>query len=322
MDKREKTFSFKSFFSKYMVYIAFVALLIVFSLTLSNVGNGFLDMGNVWNIVRQTALITILATGMTFALSAGQIDLSVGTTVGLVSLATAVLVQSHGVVVGVIAGVALGALIGAVNGVLIAWVSIPPFIATLGMQILIGGVSRTVSELKSFPVTDTFFNNVFGGGTIGSVPVLLIWMLVIVALGHIFLKKRPFGRKVLAVGGNPKSAEYSGINVKMTIFKVMLICGLLAGIAGVLWTGRFSGGRYSLGEDAETSAIAAAVLGGTSIFGGKGSVIGACIGSVMMGMIDNALVMYGLDVYQQMIVRGVIILLAVAITVNAEKSEK
>ena len=109
MDKREKTFSFKSFFSKYMVYIAFVALLIVFSLTLSNVGNGFLDMGNVWNIVRQTALIAILATGMTFALSAGQIDLSVGTTVGLVSLATAVLVQSHGVVVGVIAGVALGA---------------------------------------------------------------------------------------------------------------------------------------------------------------------------------------------------------------------
>ena len=113
-----------------MVYIAFVALLIVFSLTLSNVGNGFLDMGNVRNIVRQTALIAILATGMTFALSAGQIDLSVGTTVGLVSLATAVLVQSHGVVVGVIAGVALGALIGAVNGVLIAWVSIPPFIAT------------------------------------------------------------------------------------------------------------------------------------------------------------------------------------------------
>ena len=279
--------SARKFLSKYMIYLAFVALLIVFSLTLRNVGNGFLDMGNVWNIIRQTALIAILGVGMTYALGAGQIDLSVGS------------------------------VVGAINGALIAWVKIPPFIATLGTQILFAGVSRTVSGLKSVPITNMTFNFVFGGGDFGGVPVLLLWMVVIVVVGQLFLRKRPFGRQVISVGGNPKAALYSGVRVKLTIFKVMLLSGVLASLAGILWAGRFGGGRYSLGEAEETSAIAATVLGGTSINGGKASVAGACVGAVMLGMINNALVMYGLDVYQQMVVRGLIILAAVASTVNA-----
>ena len=109
------------------------------------------------------------------------------------------------------------------------------------------------------------------------------------------------------------------MRVKLTIFKVMLLSGVLASLAGILWAGRFGGGRYSLGEAEETSSIAATVLGGTSINGGKASVAGACVGAVMLVMINNALVMYGLDVYQQMVVRGLIILAAVAFTVNAEK---
>ena len=160
-----------------------------------------------------------------------------------------------------------------------------------------------------------------GGGDIGTVPILLIWMLAIVVLGHLYLKKRPFGRQVIAVGGNQKAALYSGVRVKQTIFKVMLLSGILAALAGILWAGRFGGGRYSLGEAEETSVIAASVLGGTSINGGKASVSGACIGAIMMGMINNALVMYGLDVYQQMIVRGLIILIAVAVTVNFDKEK-
>lgn len=159
----------------------------------------------------------------------------------------------------------------------------------------------------------------FGGGDFGGVPVLLLWMVVIVVVGQLFLRKRPFGRQVISVGGNPKAALYSGVRVKLTIFKVMLLSGVLASLAGILWAGRFGGGRYSLGEAEETSAIAATVLGGTSINGGKASVAGACVGAVMLGMINNALVMYGLDVYQQMVVRGSIILAAVAFTVNAEK---
>lgn len=311
--------SARKFLSKYMIYLAFVALLIVFSLTLRNVGNGFLDMGNVWNIIRQTALIAILGVGMTYALGAGHIDLSVGSVVGLTSLVTAWTVQAAGLIPGVLAGLAVGAVVGAINGALIAWVKIPPFIATLGTQILFAGVSRTVSGLKSVPITNPTFNFVFGGGDFGGVPVLLLWMVVIVVVGQLFLRKRPFGRQVISVGGNPKAALYSGVRVKLTIFKVMLLSGVLASLAGILWAGRFGGGRYSLGEAEETSAIAATVLGGTSINGGKASVAGACVGAVMLGMINNALVMYGLDVYQQMVVRGLIILAAVAFTVNAEK---
>lgn len=131
--------SARKFLSKYMIYLAFVALLIVFSLTLRNVGNGFLDMGNVWNIIRQTALIAILGVGMTYALGAGQIDLSVGSVVGLTSLVTAWTVQAAGLIPGVLAGLAVGAVVGAINGALIAWVKIPPFIATLGTQILFAG---------------------------------------------------------------------------------------------------------------------------------------------------------------------------------------
>lgn len=250
---------------------------------------------------------------------AGQIDLSVGSVVGLTSLVTAWTVQAAGLIPGVLAGLAVGAVVGALNGALIAWVKIPPFIATLGTQILFAGVSRTVSGLKSVPITNTTFNFVFGGGDFGGVPVLLLWMVVIVVVGQLFLRKRPFGRQVISVGGNPKAALYSGVRVKLTIFKVMLLSGVLASLAGILWAGRFGGGRYSLGEAEETSAIAATVLGGTSINGGKASVAGACVGAVMLGMINNALVMYGLDVYQQMVVRGLIILAAVAFTVNAEK---
>lgn len=300
-----------------MIYIAFAVLLIVFAVTLSGVGNGFLSSGNIWNIIRQTSLIAILSVGMTFALAAGQIDLSVGSIVGVTSLTTALVVQSYGIFPGILAGLAVGVIIGALNGVLIAWVNVPPFLSTLGTQIIFAGVARTMTGLKSVPITNDTYKFIFGGGDIGTVPLLLFWMLITVIIGHFYLRKRPFGRKVLSVGGNQKAAFYSGVNVKKTIFKVMLLSGTLAAFAGVLWAGRFGGGRYSLGESEEVSAIAAAVLGGTSIFGGTASVVGACAGAIMIGMINNALVMYGLDVYQQMIVRGVIIVLAVAVTSNS-----
>jgi ribose transport system permease protein len=156
--------------------------------------------------------------------------------------------------------------------------------------------------------------DIFGGGELGNIPVLVIWMIVILILGHIMLKKMPFGRKVLAIGGNRRSALYSGINVKRTIFSVMVFSGLVASMVGILWAGRYGGGRYTIGDGSELSAIAASVLGGTSIFGGIASTLGAGAGAIMIGMIDSALVMYGLDVYQQMIVRGIVIIVAVATT--------
>jgi len=297
-----------------MVFIALIVLFIIFAVTLKDVGKGFADQGNLWNIIRQTALIAILGVGMSFSLGAGQIDLSQGSIVAVTSLVTALVLRSYGLVPALIAGLGVGVFVGALNGILIAYLGMPAFLATLGTQIVFGGVARTITSLKSIPIVDEFFKIVFGGGNVGTIPVLVIWMFAIIIFGHILLVKMPFGRKVLAIGGNAKSAFYSGINVKRTIFIVMVFSGVLAAFAGILWAGRYGGGRYSIGEGAEVSAIAASVLGGTSIMGGIASILGATAGAIMIGMIDSALVMYGLDVYQQMIVRGIVIIIAVATT--------
>lgn len=297
-----------------MVFIALVVLFLVFSITLSHVGNGFAHPDNLWNIIRQTSLIAILSVGMSFALAAGQIDLSMGAVVAVSGLTSALVLRSFGIVPAIFAGLGVGLIVGALNGFLIAYVGMPAFLATLGTMIAFQGVARTMTTLKSIPITNQTFIDIFGGGEFGNIPVLVLWMIIFLIIGHIMLRKMPFGRKVLAIGGNRRSALYSGINVKRTIFKVMVFSGLLAGLVGILWAGRYGGGRYTIGDGSELAAIAASVLGGTSIFGGIASVLGAGAGAIMIGMIDSALVMYGLDVYQQMIVRGIVIIVAVATT--------
>lgn len=297
-----------------MVFIALVVLFLVFSITLRDVGYGFAHPDNLWNIIRQTSLIAILAVGMSFALGAGQIDLSMGAVVAVSGLTSALVLRSFGIVPAIFAGLGVGLIVGSLNGFLIAYVGMPAFLATLGTMIAFQGVARTMTTLKSIPITNQTFIDIFGGGNLGNIPVLVLWMIVFLIIGHIILRKMPFGRKVLAIGGNRRSALYSGINVKRTIFAVMVFSGLMASMVGILWAGRYGGGRYTIGDGSELAAIAASVLGGTSIFGGIASVLGAGAGAIMIGMIDSALVMYGLDVYQQMIVRGIVIIVAVATT--------
>ena len=181
----------------------------------------------------------------------------------------------------------------------------------VGKSTLFNSLTKAGAESANYPFCTIDPN-------VGVVPVLFIWMLVICSLGWIMLNKTSFGRKVLAVGGNARSAKYSGINIERVQMSVMIISGMLAALAGILWTGRFAGGRYSLGETSGTDVIAATVLGGASMAGGKASIVGAVFGSVLIGMLNNALVMYGLDTHQQMMVSGLVIILAVAVTVKRE----
>ncbi len=315
--KRNALLSGKSL-QKAAVYIAFVVFFVVFSVSLRNVGSGFLDLGNLMNILRQTALIAIIAVGMTFALGAAQIDLSVGPIVAVTSLVTSMMLRQYGIFPAVVAGLMVGVVIGAINGFLTSALKVPAFLATLGTQIIFAGVARTITNLKSVPIMDSSYKYFFGGGDIGFFPILGIWMIVFVALGYVVMQKTGFGRRVVAVGSNPTASFYSGVSVKRTIFSVMLMSGVLASLAGILWAGRFGGGRYSLGEGEELSVIAATVLGGTSIYGGRATVLGAAVGAIMIGMINNALILYGLDVYQQMIIRGIIIIAAVALTTSRD----
>jgi ribose transport system permease protein len=251
---------------------------------------------------------------MTYVLSAGEIDLSIGMVAGLISLVAAVVMDQFGAATGVVAGLLVGGLVGLINALLTTRIGIPSFLTTLAMMGIARGTAMWMTQTKSVPILDDNFIWLFGGGNLGPVPVLVIWTLVIAVVGHVVLRRTTFGRRVLATGGSETAARYSGINTRDIKMKVLIISSLCAAIAGMLYAGRLHSGRFQLGEGDELSVIAAAVLGGTSLFGGAGTVVGSIVGSLMIGVINNGLLLMGLEYSQQLIARGVIIIVAVAIS--------
>ena len=303
---------------QYIIYLGFVGVFVFFAITLGH--KGFLDVNNLLNIIRQTAMIAIMSVAMTYVLCAGEIDLSIGAVAGLASVATAMAMDIGGVPLGLGAGLATGILVGMINGFLTTRIGIPSFLTTLAMMGIAKGTSMWVSGTKAIPILSDGYNWVFGGGSIGPIPLVLFWMLAFGALGHVVLRKTTFGRWVLATGGSETAARYSGIKTADIKFRVLIISSMGAAIAGMLYAGRFQTGRFQLGEGDELSVIAAAVLGGTSLFGGKGTVIGSIMGALMIGLINNGLILAGLEFSQQLIARGAIIILAVAISQSRKQS--
>jgi ribose transport system permease protein len=295
----------------YIVYIAFIGVLIYFSISLNE--DGFLSTDNLLNIVRQTAMISIMGVAMTFVIAAKEIDLSVGSITALSSLTAALALQAgFGLVGGVVAGVGTGIVVGLINGLLITKAGIPSFLVTLGTMGIISGAAMWATNTAPVPIVDPTFNFIFGSGDIGPVPILLIWTLIATIIGHILLKKTAFGRQTLATGGNESAAKFSGVKTWKIKLMVFVGMGMMAGFAGILYAGRMHAGRFTFGEGDELSVIAAVILGGTALAGGVGTVIGTVIGSLMIGVINNGLIIMGLDVSQQMMIRGLIIILAVA----------
>jgi len=296
---------------RYVIYIGFAVVFLFFAITLGD--DGFLTGNNLLNIVRQTATVTIIAVGMTYVIAAAQIDLSVGATAGLASVVTAMTIANYGVFLGILAGLAVGVVVGSVNGALVAMLKIPSFLVTLGMLGIAAGVAQWITKSAPQPILSDLYNKVFGSGDIGPIPGLIVWMIIVVVIGAIVLAKTRFGRQVLATGGNPIAAKFTGINTTSITFRVLLISALLAALACMLYAGQLQSGRYQWGTGDELSAIAAVILGGTSLFGGSGTVVGTLFGALLIGLINNGLILAGLDTSQQQVVRGVIIILAVAL---------
>lgn len=304
--------SFKTNWRQYIIYIGFAVIFVIFALTLAD--KGFLNPNNLLNIVRQTAMIAVMAIAMTFVLSAGEIDLSVGAVAGLATVTVAMAIAVAGPVAGVIAGLATGIAVGIFNGWLTTRVGIPSFLTTLAMMGIAKGVAMWISNTAAVPILSPGYSWLFGGGSLLKIPVLLFWMVVFGAIGHVVLRRTGFGRRVLATGGGETAARYSGIDTKAIKFRVLVLSSTAAAFAGMLYAGRLQSGRFQLGEGDELSVIAAAVLGGTSLFGGKGTIIGTIVGALMIGMINNGLILMGLEFSQQLIARGGIIILAVALS--------
>jgi ribose transport system permease protein len=297
---------------QYVTYLGFVLIFLFFSATLHN--RGFLEPNNLLNILRQTAMISIMSVAMTYVLAAGEIDLSVGMVAGLASLVVAVAMDQFGAVVGVVAGLACGGLVGLVNGLLTTRVGIPSFLTTLAMMGVARGSAMWMTQTKSIPILDDTYIAAFGGGNLGPIPVLVLWTLAFAIVGHVVLRRTTFGRRVLATGGSETAARYTGVDTRSIKMRVLIISSVAAAVAGMLYAGRLHSGRFQLGEGDELSVIAAAVLGGTSLFGGVGTVVGSVVGSLMIGVINNGLLLMGLEYSQQLIARGVIIIVAVAIS--------
>lgn len=304
--------------SSYFAHIAFVLIFACLAIALHD--KGFLGGQNLLNIVLQTTPITIMAIGAVFVLSTGEIDLSIGATVALSALVSAVVLNDFGLVAGIAAGLLTGAIIGAVNGLLVTRLRLPSFLVTLGMMGLITGLAQQFTNLQAVSTLDPVFNAVFGSGNVFGVSSLIVWTVVALIVAQYFYRATRTGAHVLAVGDNPRAAGVSGINVSRVKLGVLILSGVLAALAGLLYTGRLHGATYSLGSTDQLTVIAAAVIGGTRLFGGRGSIVGAFIGSLIFGMLSNGLILAGFTDAQQQIARGLIIVIAVALTLREAKS--
>lgn len=303
---------------QHMVYIIFVIVLIFFAIWL---GPSFFSVSNLLNITRQTAMVSVMAVAMTYVIASGQIDLSIGAVVALSSLIAAWLLErTDNILLALACSLGVGLIVGIVNGLLVTYLKIPAFLATLGTQSIIRGSAMWLTATKAITIRNTTFNNIFGMGTLAGIPIVFIWTALALLIGHIALRYMSYGKKVLSIGGNETSAFYSGINIiriKITVFAVM---GLSAAFAGIIYSARMQTARYTYGEGDEMNVIASVVLGGTSMAGGSGNIIEAVVGSLLLGIINNGLIIGGLDASQQQVVRGCIIILAVALsTFNTKK---
>lgn len=290
--------------------LALILMFVVYSLASPH----FLTAQNITNVLVQSAPLLILATGQTFALLMGGLDLSQGSIISLVSVITAAVMMNYGIAPAALAGIASGAIVGLVNGLLIGRARIQPFIVTLGMLYMIAGVALVVSGGSTVfglprPDVDIFFW--FGGGFIGPAPVPVIIAAILLAVAHLVLTRTPIGRHVYAIGGNEQVAIMSGVNVGRTKVFIFFVSGIFAAIAGFMLSGRVISGQPLLGSgELLLQSIGAVIIGGTSIFGGSGGVLRTLLGVLVIAFMVNGLNLLAISTFTQQVIVGAIIILS------------
>ena len=291
---------------------ALVALIIAFAIGAVFTQN-FLTRLNASAILFQYAIIGLLALGQLVVILTGGIDLAQGAVVALTSIVTASAMRSYGIPAAVLGGLAAGTLLGFASGLLVSRTKIPPFVVTLGMTGIARGLALLISDSKPISIEIQSFVD-FGRANIAGIPVsALLWVACSVVLG-LFLSRRRLGRHIYAVGGSEESSRLSGIDVKKVKLVVYALSGLLTAAAGVIWTARLSSGSPIGGVGYEMESIAAVIVGGGSLFGGVGSVSGTFIGVLLFGVINSILNLVGISPYWQGTIKGVLILMAVALS--------
>ena len=291
----------------------FGLLLIV--VIISIMSPNFLTTDNIFNVLRQVSISALIAFGMTFVILTGGIDLSVGSTLALTGAVAASLLAG-GTDPFIAMGVALmlGLILGAINGVIIAKGKVAPFIATLATMTIYRGLTLVYTDGKPISgLGDHLSFQMFGKGYFLGIPVPVVTMLIAFFVLYFILRKTTFGRRVYAIGGNAEASRLSGINVDRTTIAVYALTGMLAAMAALILTSRLNSAQPTAGQSYELDAIAAVVLGGTSLTGGRGWIVGTLIGALIIGVLNNGLNLIGVSSFFQQVVKGLVILFAVLI---------
>jgi ribose transport system permease protein len=287
------------------------ALIVVFAF-LSFASPVFLSADNLFNIGSQTAVVAVIAIGMTLVIITAGIDLSVGSVAALAGVVGVSMMTGAGLPVplAILGGILVGAGAGLVNGFLVSVAGLNPFIATLGMLSVARGVVYISTNAKAvFGAPDSF--RLLGQGVIGPVPIPILAVLVVAVVGYVVLSRTRLGRYAYAIGSNPEAARLSGIPIRRYLLSVYVISGALAGFGGMIAASRVNSGQPNYGIGLELDVIAAAVIGGASLFGGQGTVVGTLIGAFLIALIRNGAVLLDVNTFYQQIIIGVVIWIAV-----------
>jgi ribose transport system permease protein len=306
----------RAFLSHYARQFGTFGGLLVLCLVLWILTPHFLTVSNLLNVAQQTSINAIIAVGLTFVIITGGIDLSVGSMVALTGVVMARLLQDgYPLIMALFGSLAVGGACGCVNGLLITLGRLPPFIATLGMMSIARGSALLFTEgrpISGFTAEFRWLAN----GEIAFIPAPVVVMLALYGLAHFALHRTKFGRYAFAIGGNEEAALLSGVRVRLYKTLVYAVCGMLSGLAAVVLTARLNSAQPIAGINYELDAIAATVIGGTSLMGGQGTVLGTLIGALIMGVLRNGLNLVGVSSFIQQVVIGAVIVLAVLIDMS------
>lgn len=288
-----------------------IGLCIIVAILIISTPN-FMTLNNILNVFRQVSINALIAFGMTFVILTGGIDLSVGAILALSGALTAGMMSSGlDPFTAVVLGLLAGGVMGAVNGVLVTKANMAPFIATLATMTIYRGFALVYTDGRPITGFNSDFFTMIGGGYFFGVPVPVIIMIILFAVLYFVLRKTTFGRNVYAIGGNEEASRLSGIKTGRFKIYVYTLTGLLSALAGIILTSRLNSAQANAGVGYELDAIAAVVLGGTSLSGGRGWIVGTLIGALIIGVLNNGLNLMGVSSFYQQVVKGFVILLAV-----------
>ncbi|MDX5475025.1 MAG: ribose ABC transporter permease [Bacillaceae bacterium] len=303
---------------KYRVFIIFLVLLIIASF----VSDAFFTVTNLLNVLRQVSIVAIIAVGMTLVIITAGIDLSVGSVLAFTgAVAAGVITAGLPVPLAIIICLLVGLVMGSINGLIVAKGKVPAFIATLAVMVIARGFTLVYTQGNPIVITDAGYRFI-GSGRILGIPFPVILMLAIFAIMYWVLKHTTFGRNIYAVGGNEEAARLAGINVDRVKIGVYALTGFFASVSALIYTSRLMSAQPNAGSMMELDAIAAVIIGGTRLTGGKGGVTGTLIGALIMGVLDNVLNLANVSPFYQDIAKGLVILAAVLIDSKLAKLQK